>query len=46
MIINYLNLNSTENDMAFQIIRKDFLPIASYDGSQYREFAVKYSYTR
>lgn len=34
-----------ESDMAFQIIRKDFLPIASYDGSQYREFAMKYSYT-
>lgn len=31
--------------MAFQIIRKDFLPIAKYDGSEYREYAMRYSYT-
>ena len=31
--------------MAFQIIRKDFLPVGIYDGSQYREKSMRYSYT-
>ena len=31
--------------MTFKIIRKDFLPIAAYDGTQYREYTMKYSYT-
>ena len=31
--------------MSFKIIRKDFLPIAAYDGTQYREYTMRYSYT-
>jgi len=31
--------------MDLKIIRKDFLPIASYDGTQYREYTMRYSYT-
>jgi len=31
--------------MNFKILRKDFLPIASYDGTQYREYTMRYSYT-
>lgn len=31
--------------MAFKIFRKDFLPIAAYDGTQYREYTMRYSYT-
>jgi hypothetical protein len=31
--------------MTFKILRKDFLPIAAYDRTQYREYTMKYSYT-
>jgi len=31
--------------MDLKIIRKDFLPIADHDGTQYREYTMKYSYT-
>ena len=31
--------------MAFKILRKDFLPIAAHDGTQYREYTMRYSYT-
>ncbi len=31
--------------MAFKIICRDFLPIAAHDGTKYREYTMRYSYT-